>query len=757
MKFNITKAGKLLFGCSLFLLSANSIKAQTSVGYTVSLYADNNNNLIRDAGEPYLNNGYNLVPVRAGVACGGNYSTGTFYGNCPGALFGGNVLSCSSGTYVAEVYDLGSMIQPGIAVNNYTMTGNTSSVTNIPCKPSILNQALITNIYTQFKNTNAAFPTMWTNSHMGGINDTAMGTICNNSPINIGVFNNFTVYNLNNCNPVNQILRFKIDGTTLDTYSFTAGATNNYSVIPLSTGTVQVWYGAVLPYMSSFSYSVNNVPAPSPGYHTFSIESVPVGMSYTATTVMQSVFYVNDCGQVSGNAYVDCNNNCTKDGSEYYPNYSAVNVLLTSSTNTIFAQPDANGNYSVNAPIGNYTITPNAASVYSICSTPSAAISVTSSSTFTFNVGLREVSVPPTDFSTYLTLTNGNPGPGAVPGGTITINAYNSRYGSACSVLTNPTALKVVLPPLMSFGAIVGLTPAPSAIISAAAGDTIVWNSPAPNGLHQFTAITATNAVIGNNYCVKSMILPLIDGNATNNVHSICRNYGGPFDPNDKASEAPGMAANGDIPPSTTDLIYTLQFQNLGTGKAVNVTIKDTINTNLDINSLQVLSSSFPVQTQVNTVNNLVDFKFLNINLPAAVVNEPGSHGYVRYKINLKPSLALGTKIYNRGHIYFDYNAPVATNKTVNTIVLAAGINELKSNDIINLYPNPTKSGVTINSSENLKSVQVYNITGALLINVSDINSKTITIDLQQFAKGLYFVKTETKDNKVVTKKVILE
>ncbi|MBK7667527.1 MAG: T9SS type A sorting domain-containing protein [Sphingobacteriaceae bacterium] len=757
MKITTKKAGQFLLAFSLTLLSTTSIKAQTSVTYTCDVYVDVNNNLIHDVGEINVNNAYNLVPVRSGSACGGNYSTGTFYGNCPGAKNGGNVQSCSSGTYIAEVYHLGRMIQPGITVSGFNMTGHTSSVTNIPLIPSTLNQAFINYTSLSFRNTNLPFATMYGSTQMGGVTDTATGTLCNNSPIDIKVINNFMIYNMNNCNNLNTIMNFKIDATTIDTYSFTAGATNNYSIIPLSTGSVQLWYSAFTPYQTGMSYSLTNYPAPSPGWHTFSIESVPVGMSYTATTVMKSAFFVNDCGQISGNAFVDCNNNCTKDGAEYYPNYSAVNILLTNATNTIFAQPDANGNFAVNAPIGTYTIVPTAAGGYSICSTPSIATTVTTSSTFTFNVGLRETSIPPTDFSTYFNLTNGNPGPGAVPGGTITINAYNSRYGSACSPLTSPTSFKVVLPPLMSFGAIVGLTPAPSAIISAASGDTIVWNSPAPNGLHQFTAITATNAVIGTQYCIKSIILPLIDGNPTNNTYNFCANYGGPYDPNDKKSEAPGMALNGDILPSTTDLVYTIRFQNLGTGKAVNVNIKDTINTNLDLSSFQILTSSFPVQAQINAVNNIVDFKFANINLPAAVTNEPGSHGYVRYKINLKPSLPLGTIITNRAHIYFDYNAPVATNKTINTIVLAAGINEIEKSSFINLYPNPTNGSITINSIENLKSVQVYNVTGALMINVSDVNSKSITVDLHSFAKGLYFVKTETKDGKSMTKKVILE
>jgi uncharacterized repeat protein (TIGR01451 family) len=756
MKINIKKVSQSLLAASLLFISISGLKAQTSVNYTVDLYYDTNNNMVHDPGETYLNNAYNIAPVRGQSTCSSTYGTGTFYGNCPGALFGGYVPSCNANNFDVVVYDFENILQPGITVTSHAVMGSTYSITNLPLKSSAASEIFVSNISTQFRNTNLPSPTLFTAARAGGIVDTAAGTLCSNSTIDIIQPYKFNLWNHASCGAVQANFNFKMDGVSIATYSFVGSSSVNvYTTAALSTGTLSVSSNTLIPYMPQFSYSVTNYPAMSPGYHSFEIDITPVGMTQTNTSVMKSVFYVNDCGQMNGNAFVDCNLNCTKDPSEFYPG-SILNLYLTNATNTVYVAPNAAGNYTANVPIGTYTITPSVYGTYSICGTPTTVLTVTTGSTYTLNLGLRETFAIPTDFYSYLFLSNGIPGPGAVPGGSLTINAYNYRFGTACSAIPNPTQFKVVLPPLMSYVGTVSTTPAPSSIITATTGDTIVWNSPLPNDLHQFTVKTATSAVIGNSYCVTSIVYPLADANSADNAYTRCWNYGGPFDPNEKISETPGMAANGDIAPGTPDLTYTIRFQNLGTGKAVNVTIKDTIDANLDINSLQVLSSSYPVLTQVNAGTNLVEFKFADINLPAAVTDEPGSHGYVRFKLNLKPSLPVGTVINNRGHIYFDYNNAVATNKTINTIAVPLGINEVKIIHAVNLYPNPTKGLLTINATENLRSVQVYNVTGELMMNVINLNSKTTTLDLQSFAKGLYFVKTETKE-KIVTKKIVLE
>ena len=58
------------------------------------------------------------------------------------------------------------------------------------------------------------------------------------------------------------------------------------------------------------------------------------------------------------------------------------------------------------------------------------------------------------------------------------------------------------------------------------------------------------------------------------------------------------------------------------------------------------------------------DFIFNNIQLPDSNVNEPASHGFVKFKINQRANNPLGTVIENKAGIYFDFNEAVITNST---------------------------------------------------------------------------------------------
>ncbi len=457
---------------------------------------------------------------------------------------------------------------------------------------------------------------------------------------------------------------------------------------------------------------------------------------------------------ICGNVFVDCNNNCTKQPNETYA-YSACKVVIFDGTNSYTVFPNAYGNYSFNSiAAGMYTITPIALTNYSLCSSASFTANITSTTTIGFNFGVKEITAPLSDYSSFLTSSNANPGPGAVPGGTITINVYNTKANTSACTNVLPTKLKVVLPPLMTFGMAVGTTTAPNAIIPTATGDTLVWNNPMVNDLHQFTAITATSAVIGSGYCIKSIIYPLADVVPSNNLYSFCRNYGGPYDPNEKSSDALGMAANGDIFQSTNDITYTILFQNLGNGPAVNVLIKDTIDANLDLNSMQILQSSFPVQTQINTTTREVNFRFNTIYLQPAITNEPASHGFVRYKVNLTPSLPAGTTIKNRGHIYFDYNSAISTNQTINTIIVPTNIKETELSRSIMLYPNPTNGNLHINAASPILKIEIVNCIGQVVITKDDVKAETITLDLGELTQGIYFVQLSTEKG-IVTKKLI--
>jgi hypothetical protein len=64
----------------------------------------------------------------------------------------------------------------------------------------------------------------------------------------------------------------------------------------------------------------------------------------------------------------------------------------------------------------------------------------------------------------------------------------------------------------------------------------------------------------------------------------------------------------------------------------------------------------------------MVSFRFSGINLPPAQVDDPGSRGYVVFRIRPRTGLTLPSVVANGANIIFDTNAPVFTNVVMNTI-----------------------------------------------------------------------------------------
>jgi Secretion system C-terminal sorting domain len=158
-----------------------------------------------------------------------------------------------------------------------------------------------------------------------------------------------------------------------------------------------------------------------------------------------------------------------------------------------------------------------------------------------------------------------------------------------------------------------------------------------------------------------------IDTNLSNNTfttfNTICTSY----DPNDKSVFPSGALAQGFLPASSNEpLSYQVRFQNTGTAPAANVIIADTLDSDLDISTLQIIGTSHAMVLDI-VGNNILKFKFLGIILPDSTTDEPGSHGYVRYSIKRKAGTSPTAQINNTAHIYFDYNPAVVTNTVTNT------------------------------------------------------------------------------------------
>lgn len=138
------------------------------------------------------------------------------------------------------------------------------------------------------------------------------------------------------------------------------------------------------------------------------------------------------------------------------------------------------------------------------------------------------------------------------------------------------------------------------------------------------------------------------------------------YDPNDKTVAPLGTDEVGYIDVNTEWLEYIIRFQNTGTDTAQHIIIEDLLDANLDVLTLDVLSSSHDMNYAFE--DDLVSFDFDNIMLPDSGTNFVASQGYVQFRIKIIEGLEVGTVIENSADIYFDFNPPITTNATINTL-----------------------------------------------------------------------------------------
>lgn len=196
-------------------------------------------------------------------------------------------------------------------------------------------------------------------------------------------------------------------------------------------------------------------------------------------------------------------------------------------------------------------------------------------------------------------------------------------------------------------------------------------------------------------------------------------------------------------------LHYIINFENTGTADAENIVVKDSINAaQFDIHSLQILNSSHPMDVKVK--GNVIEFIFEGINLRPSRSYPIGGHGNVLFKIKSKAELQAGSFVETMADIYFDYNAPIATNDAKTTFeILSRQVFEQDKS--IKIFPNPAVDFVKIQSKHTFKSIELFDVQGRIL-QTSMENKKETAVDLSKQSKGIYFLKIITEKGSKIEK-----
>lgn len=266
--------------------------------------------------------------------------------------------------------------------------------------------------------------------------------------------------------------------------------------------------------------------------------------------------------------------------------------------------------------------------------------------------------------------------------------------------------------------------------------DIIYFFVPAgfPSGTqHYYTSTIVAN---GNNQ----------DCNASNNADTLMMILGNSYDPNDKTVNSSEI-----INPDVADeLTYRIRFQNTGTAPAQDVYILDTLSSNLDWSTFELLDATHHIEV-INLGNGVMKFNFPDIWLPDSTANEPESHGSLTYRIKEYEGNGIGTEIFNTAYIYFDWNPAIVTNTTHN-INMVLGVDELETDNLL-LYPNPVGEVLTIRSDRPVTAVKIYDLTGKLVYS-KEHATEIETVRTTTLNTGVYIVELE-KDGAWVTRRFI--
>ncbi len=466
---------------------------------------------------------------------------------------------------------------------------------------------------------------------------------------------------------------------------------------------------------------------------------------------------------ISGYAFLDNNSTCYKDSLEpFYPN---VHLLLYNSIGNLSSQSwtNYNGNYSIPEPPGTFTIKIDTTEMpYSVqCSYPGidSIVTVTTADPLQSNINFPitcklgfDVGVQYVNHSSWVF-------PGEQHILYFDAGDMSNWYNLHCAAGISGQVVVTITGPVTYYGI------PPGRLIPSIAGNVFTYTIPDFGTLNGSTAFgieltTDTSAVSGDPICVHIIVTPDNgDNNINNNTINYCYPVWNSHDPNYKETYPESVPVGFD-----DSFTYTIHFQNTGSAAAINIHLQDTLDGNLDLNTFQLINYSHYNTTWLN--GNKLSFNFPNIQLPDSTSDFDGSQGFVQYRIKPLAGLGAGTLIHNRASIYFDYNAPVVTNTSVNEFMGTVSNGELRiDNGELVISPNPTTGKFQISDYRfQIRSVKVTDVVGKEVIcHWSLVNGKEVMIDMSGYSKGIYFVRVELLDvstsspTNVVNRKIIIQ
>lgn len=446
--------------------------------------------------------------------------------------------------------------------------------------------------------------------------------------------------------------------------------------------------------------------------------------------------------KITGRVWNDLNANCTGDNVEN----GIAGVLVKAMPGPYYATTGADGTYSFSLEAGEYTISVLSPERWTqVCPSDPATYQVQALSPGTSYGGNNFYLQPDSVFNDLAVfVSSGRARPG------FDLSYYVSVYNRGTTPVSG--TLRFQHDSVSSF-----LQANPPAVYNSANREltwvTLLLN-PQQSATYRVDVRVGLSAELGDSLRSRATIsLAGADANPENNSNYYAILVTGSYDPNDKAVSPGGIGDEGFILESDSILSYRIRFQNTGTDTAFTVVVRDTLDELvLDPGTFRFIGASHEVEYDLSD-KNILTFTFNNILLPDSNVNEPGSHGLIDFLIHRRRGLPTGTEIRNTASIYFDYNKPITTNTTLNTLYdSTVGLTRFPSPVGMNILSNPTKdfSSLKIDAVQELDAVvlEIVDVSGRTVLKewLGTIHAGIHRIPLSSagLISGTYFVRLNT-------------
>ncbi len=682
------------------------------------------------------------------TASGGTAPYTVIWYTYPSSTSGVSISNQPTGTYSFKITDANGCIRTGAAV-----IPPSSTINAFLTAPMVVCPATTGNVNLSVTGTNPPFTYAWSNGSTGsaltsvplgaysctitdatGCSVTKYAYLGQSSPVNVG-------FSITQASCI-----FAADG------AITANAT-----------------GGTAPYTYTWSNAQTgpSISGLGAGYYYVYVTDAN-GCTNSYSNIMAVVNYNpanNSCYcTITGTVYADANNDCTQNAGE-----NGIPNIQIHCSGMGYAYTNASGVYSFIAPTGSYTLTESVQQIYPLasCQSNNQVVSVTAAANCTTAVNFANNVVPISDLRIFTTNVNW-PVPGNVYTQQIivsndgTVNESTAKLGYTHDgqlTYNNNSSWPLAQQNAITYPNWYSVTSGfPSLSPGSSSSTYINYNVPTNipvNTVVNFNDSIASTAPIATSW--------LTDNTPWNNVDNHYSPVVSSYDPNFKEVTPQGVGPQGNILPKDSILTYVIHFQNTGSYYAQNIVLVDSLDSDLKISSLKPGYSDHQYTTSISETG-VVKFTFKNINLPwKSSYGDVLSSGMVSYSVKLKNNLAVGTQIKNKAAIYFDYNEPVITNTTLNTLSTPVAIKNLKLTNLDQaaLFPNPATNffNLAVKSDINTAgTLKVFDLSGREVSTKQiDLHAgeNNLTENTSHLQSGIYLVQLKTPSMQIGKKLIV--